>query len=66
MVEGVCEGMADHTMNYSDYIIYVDESGDHGLVSIDGDYPVFVLDFYIFRKGHYAREVIPRMQELKF
>ena len=28
--------------NYSDYIIYVDESGDHSLSSIDESYPMFV------------------------
>ena len=28
---------------YSDYIVYVDESGDHGLKTIDENYPVFVL-----------------------
>jgi len=37
-------------MTYSDYVIYVDESGDHTLTAIDRDYPVFVLDFCIFRK----------------
>ena len=28
---------------FSDYVVYVDESGDHSLTSIDADYPVFVL-----------------------
>lgn len=51
---------------YSDYIIYVDESGDHSLASIDPDYPVFVLDFCIFRKDHYANVFAPRIQEFKF
>lgn len=33
-------------MDNSDYIIiYVDESGDHGLSSINEQYPVFVLSF---------------------
>lgn len=53
-------------MNYSDYVIYVDESGDHGLASIDRDYPVFVLDFCIFHKDHYANVVAPRVQAFKF
>lgn len=53
-------------MNYSDYVIYVDESGDHSLTSIDRDYPVFVLDFCIFQKDHYATEVAPRVQRFKF
>ncbi len=41
-------------MTYSDYVIYVDVSGDHGLEFIDRDYPVFVLEFCIFGKGHFA------------
>lgn len=53
-------------MTYSDFVIYVDESGDHSLVSIDRDYPVFVLDFCIFRKEHYANVVAPRVQAFKF
>jgi hypothetical protein len=46
-------------MTFGDYIIYVDESGDHSLDSIDRDYPMFVLDFCIFRKDHYATVVAP-------
>ncbi|HEX9782733.1 MAG TPA: DUF3800 domain-containing protein [Opitutaceae bacterium] len=53
-------------MNFSDYVIYVDESGDHGLYSIDRDYPVFVLDFCIFQKEHYATAVVPKVQAFKF
>ena len=49
-------------MTYSDYVIFVDESGDDGLASIDRDYPVFVLDFYIFRKDHYGTAVVPKIQ----
>ena len=53
-------------MAFSDYIIYVDESGDHGLQPLDPEYPVFVLDFCIFRKDHYANVVVPGMQAFKF
>ena len=53
-------------MNYSDYVIYVDESGDHSLDSIDSDYPVFVLDFCIFRKEHHVNAVVPKVQAFKF
>ncbi|WP_233079829.1 DUF3800 domain-containing protein [Rheinheimera soli] len=35
---------------FSKYIVYVDESGDHSLQSIDENYPVFVLAFSIFHK----------------
>lgn len=50
----------------SDYIIYADESGDHGLDSIDQQYPVFVLSFCIFKKTIYNQEIIPMLQNLKF
>jgi len=53
-------------MGYSDFIIYVDESGDHGLAAIDNDYPVFVLDFCIFEKTHYVHAVVPALQAFKF
>jgi hypothetical protein len=53
-------------MTYSDYVIYVDESGDHTLTAIDRDYPVFVLDFCIFRKDSYADVVAPQVQAFKF
>lgn len=54
------------TMKYSDYIIYVDESGDHSLESIDPVYPVFVLSFCIFRKNNYTNAVTPAIRQLKF
>ena len=53
-------------MNHSDYVIYVDESGDHSLASVNPDYPVFVLDFCIFRKEHYTHAVVPKVQAFKF
>jgi hypothetical protein len=51
---------------YSDFIVYVDESGDHSLVSIDTDYPVFVLTFCIFNKRTYTNEIVPNFQNFKF
>lgn len=51
---------------FSQYIVYVDESGDHGLESVDPDYPVFVLAFCIFRKQEYIEEAVPALQRLKF
>jgi Protein of unknown function (DUF3800) len=51
---------------FSDYIIFVDESGDHSLAVIDRDYPVFVLNFCIFRKAHYGAALCPRVQDFKF
>jgi hypothetical protein len=52
--------------NFSDYIVYVDESGDHGLVSIDEKFPVFVLAFCVFHKKHYSEKVIPAIEQFKF
>lgn len=52
--------------NFGDYVVYVDESGDHSLTEIDPDYPVFVLAFCIFRVDHYIDEIVPKTQELKF
>ncbi|MGE3066718.1 MAG: DUF3800 domain-containing protein [Hyphomicrobiaceae bacterium] len=53
-------------MAYSDYIVYVDESGDHSLDSIDPNYPMFVLAFCIFRKVDYVAQVSPSIQRFKF
>lgn len=53
-------------MAYSNYIVYVDESGDHGLDSIDREYPVFVLAFCVFRKTEYVAQVSPSIQQFKF
>lgn len=52
--------------DFSDYIIYADESGDHGLVSIDPEYPVFSLIFCVMRKADYTETVVPAMQRFKF
>lgn len=52
--------------SYSDYIVYVDESSDHSLTSIDPDYPVFVLSFCLFRKDEHAKDVTPVIRQLKF
>jgi hypothetical protein len=41
-------------VEYGDYIVYVDESGDHGLRSMDPNYPLFVLAFCIFDKSALA------------
>ncbi len=51
--------------DFSDYIVYVDESGDHGLESIDPNYPVFVLVFCIFNKQQYINRVIPDLARFK-
>ena len=52
--------------DFSEYIVYVDESGDHSLASIDQDYPIFVLAFCVFRKDRYLEKVVPKLQSFKF
>jgi hypothetical protein len=50
---------------YSDYIVYVDESG-HAAPEPDPSYPCFVLAFCLFGKKAYIKQVAPGMQQLKF
>ena len=50
---------------HSDYIVYVDESGDHALAPLDPHYPIFVLAFCIFEKRHYEAVAVPRLEQLK-
>lgn len=42
---------------FGEYIIFADESGDHGIASINPENPVFVLAFCIFRKVDYISVV---------
>ena len=53
---------------FSGFIIYADESGDHGLGlrSMLSDNPVFVLCFCVFRVADYTSTVVPLIQRLKF
>lgn len=51
---------------YSSFVVYVDESGDHGMQKLDDNYPVFVLAFCVFHKGHYTRKVVADIENLKF
>jgi hypothetical protein len=50
----------------SDFVVYVDESGDHGLRKIDEAYPIFVLAFIIMRRDDYITHITPDLQRLKF
>ena len=51
---------------FSDYIVYVDESGDHSLTSIDKKFPVFALSFCVVKKDEYIKSVVPALQGFKF
>ena len=52
--------------NFGDYIVFVDESGDHGLARVDPGYPIFVLAFCLFAKVDYVKRIGPALQHLKF
>lgn len=59
-------GIPPAARRFSDYIVYVDESGDHGMDSLDPHYPLFVLAFCVFHKRHYAERVAPALQKFKY
>jgi hypothetical protein len=51
--------------DFSDYIVFADESGDHGLASIDRQFPVFALVFCLFEKDQYVVDIEPAFRRLK-
>ena len=51
---------------FSNFVVYVDESGDHGMETVDDNYPVFVLALCVIHKRHYAEKIIPAVEKLKF
>lgn len=52
--------------DFSDYIVYVDESGDHSLDTINKVYPIFVLTFCIFKKDVYSKSIVTKLKDFKF
>jgi hypothetical protein len=59
-------GASNKSSAFSPYIVYVDESGDHSLRSVDENYPVFVLAFCIFHKRYYSETIVPALEKFKF
>ncbi len=51
---------------FGDYIVYVDESGDHSLVTVNAEFPLFVLAFCLFPVDEYIDRVVPAIERLKF
>lgn len=51
---------------FGDYIVYVDESGDHSMVDINPQFPRFVLAFCVFPILEYVDKVVPMVERLKF
>ena len=52
-------------VEFGDYLIFANESGDHGLVTIDPQFPVFALIFCLVRKDDYIDLIVPAIQRLK-
>jgi hypothetical protein len=46
-------------------MVFVDESGDHSLESINPEFPIFVLAFCIVSKEDYVSKAVPSLQRLK-
>ncbi len=53
-------------MNFSDYIVYVDESGSADVENIDQFYPLLVLSCCVIEKDKYFKEIVPALQQFKF
>jgi hypothetical protein len=51
---------------FSDYIFYVDESGDPNLSNINPVFPMFCLSFCVVAKESYVDSIVPSFQEFKF
>ncbi len=52
--------------DYSDFVVYADESGDHGLAAIAPQYPVFALVLCVLRKADYVATAVPTILKFKF
>ncbi len=50
---------------FSDYLVFVDESGDHGMATINPDFPLFALAFCVFPKAAYVDGVTTAVRRLK-
>lgn len=51
---------------FSDYLVFIDESGSPSMGRIDPDFPLLVLAFMIVRKDEYLQQVVPAVQGFKF
>jgi len=51
---------------FSDYIVYVDESGDPNLTNINPVFPMFCLSFCVVAKDTYVDSIVPSFQKFKF
>jgi Protein of unknown function (DUF3800) len=64
--EGKGGRVTEANSEFSDYIVFVDESGSPTLSPLDPDYPIFVLAFCIINKWAYINLIEPAVARLKF
>lgn len=51
---------------FSNWVVYVDESGNYNSGTYDQEYPVFVLAFCIFHKENYVSNIVGALERFKF
>lgn len=51
---------------FSNWVVYVDESGNYNTDTYSNEYPVFVLAFCIFHKKNYVANVVGELERFKF
>ena len=66
LVVNSLSGNVEVMSEFGDYIVYVDESGDHNLTTPSSSYPMFVLVFCIFHIPTYSTRIVPSLEWLKF
>lgn len=47
-------------------IVYIDETGDHGMDSVDPNFPIFVLTMVITDMAAYVEKTVPAFNRFKF
>jgi len=49
----------------TEYLAFLDECGDHSLVKIDQDFPIFVLSLVLVKREDYVDAILPGLNGLK-
>lgn len=52
-------------MSAGDYLVFIDESGDHGLTNVQEAFPLFVLALVVVEADAYKSGVLPEINALK-
>lgn len=49
-----------------DFIVFLDEAGDHTLEIVDKDFPIFILVAFIVERDYYIKEISPDVVRVKY